>query len=133
MQVSQTDVTEPGQVLERIKELKSEGRRTVMLLVSGADDKLRFVSLRFEEAPKASRDCRDPLRRWDRDDARPFRSPVRMGPSACQPNRDDKRRDLLTSPRATNSSRRIPAGTAARSGRHDRSWRPLSLLSVGLA
>ena len=50
VQVSQTDVTEPGQVLERIKELKQEGRRTVMLLVSGADDKLRFVSLRFEEA-----------------------------------------------------------------------------------
>jgi serine protease Do len=50
VQVSQTDVTEPGQVLERIKELKTEGRRTVMLLVSGADDKLRFVSLRFEDA-----------------------------------------------------------------------------------
>jgi serine protease Do len=50
VQVSQTDVTEPGQVLERIKELKQEGRRTVMLLVSGADDKLRFVSLRFAEA-----------------------------------------------------------------------------------
>jgi serine protease Do len=51
VQVSQTDVTEPAQVLDRIKELKTEGRRTVMLLVSGADDKLRFVSLRFEEAP----------------------------------------------------------------------------------
>lgn len=50
LQVSQTDVTEPDQVLERIKELKSEGRRTVMLLVSGADNKLRFVSLRFDEA-----------------------------------------------------------------------------------
>ena len=51
VQVSQTDVTEPDQVIERINKLKSEGRRTVMLLVSGVDNKLRFVSLRFEEAP----------------------------------------------------------------------------------
>ena len=51
VQVSQTDVTEPDQVIERINKLKSEGRRTVMLLVSGADNKLRFVSLRFEEVP----------------------------------------------------------------------------------
>jgi serine protease Do len=51
VQVSQTDVTDPDQVIERINKLKEEGRRTVMLLVSGADNKLRFVSLRFEEAP----------------------------------------------------------------------------------
>jgi len=54
VQVSQTDVTEPDQVIERINKLKAEGRRTVMLLVSGADNKLRFVSLRFEEAPATS-------------------------------------------------------------------------------
>ena len=34
----------------RVEELKSEGRRTVMFLVSGAENKLRFVSLRFEDA-----------------------------------------------------------------------------------
>ena len=34
----------------RIEQLKTEGRRTVMLLVSGAENKLRFVSLRFEDA-----------------------------------------------------------------------------------
>ena len=50
VQVSQTDVTKPEDVVARIEELKSEGRRTVMLLVSGADNKLRFVSLRFEDA-----------------------------------------------------------------------------------
>ncbi len=52
VQVSQTDVTEPSQVIARIEALKSEGRRTVMFLVSGADKKLRFVSLRFEDAPQ---------------------------------------------------------------------------------
>ena len=53
MQVSQTDVAEPEDVIARIEELKSEGRRTVMLLVSGADKKLRFVSLRFEDGAVA--------------------------------------------------------------------------------
>ncbi len=48
VQVSQTDVSTPEEVAARIDELKSEGRRTVMLLVSGADNKLRFVSLRFD-------------------------------------------------------------------------------------
>ena len=55
VQVSQTDVTEPSQVVKRIDELKKEGRRTVMLLVSGADKKLRFVSLRIEERRSSSR------------------------------------------------------------------------------
>ena len=49
LQVSQTDVTRPEQVLRRFEELKAEGRRTVMLLLSDADNKLRFVSLRFED------------------------------------------------------------------------------------
>jgi serine protease Do len=52
VQVSQKDVNEPAEVLARIEELKSEGRRTVMLLVSGVDHKLRFVSLRFEDVPQ---------------------------------------------------------------------------------
>jgi serine protease Do len=51
LQVSQTDVSTADDVVKRIDELKAEGRRTVMLLVSGADKKLRFVSLRFEDGP----------------------------------------------------------------------------------
>jgi serine protease Do len=51
VQVSQTDVSTAEDVAKRIAELKAEGRRTVMLLVSGADNKLRFVSLRFEDGP----------------------------------------------------------------------------------
>jgi len=51
LQVSQTDVSTAEDVVKRIDELKTEGRRTVMLLVSGADKKLRFVSLRFEGGP----------------------------------------------------------------------------------
>jgi serine protease Do len=49
VQVSQQDVAAPEEVVERIKELKAEGRRTVMLLLSGIGNKLRFVSLRFED------------------------------------------------------------------------------------
>ena len=41
-------MAEPSEVAKRVEELKKEGRRTVMLLVSGAENKLRFVSLRFE-------------------------------------------------------------------------------------
>jgi hypothetical protein len=43
-------VVDPGQLRSRVEELKSAGRRTIMLLVSGTENKLRFVSLRFEEA-----------------------------------------------------------------------------------
>ena len=50
VQVSTKPVAAPEEVTEQLEKLKSEGRRTVMLLVSGADKKLRFVSLRFDEA-----------------------------------------------------------------------------------
>lgn len=50
VQVSQKSVSEPDDVASRIEQLKTEGRRTVMLLVSGAEKKLRFISLRFEGA-----------------------------------------------------------------------------------
>jgi serine protease Do len=50
LQVSQTAVAAPEDVATRVDKLKSEGRRSVMLLISGAENKLRFVSLRFEEA-----------------------------------------------------------------------------------
>jgi serine protease Do len=49
VQVSQRDVAAPEEVVARIEELKAEGRRTVMLLVSGEGNSLRFVSLRFED------------------------------------------------------------------------------------
>jgi serine protease Do len=50
VQVSQEDVRNADEVMARVKQLKAEGRRTVMFLVSSAEDKLRFVSLRFEDA-----------------------------------------------------------------------------------
>ncbi len=50
VQVSQKTVSEPDDVAARVQELKSEGRRTVMLLVAGSEKKMRFVSLRFEGA-----------------------------------------------------------------------------------
>jgi serine protease Do len=49
-QVSQHEVSQPEDVVEQLEKLKAEGRRTVMLLLSGAENKKRFVSLRFEEA-----------------------------------------------------------------------------------
>jgi serine protease Do len=52
VQVTQQKVGDPDEVRARIEELRAAGRRTVMLLVSGAQNKLRFVSLRFEEAPQ---------------------------------------------------------------------------------
>ena len=48
VQVSQKPVASADDVTARIKQLKDEGRKTVMLLVSGADKKLRFVSLRID-------------------------------------------------------------------------------------
>ncbi len=49
VQVSQSAVAKPEEVTARVDKLKAEGRRSVMLLVSGAENKMRFVSLRFEE------------------------------------------------------------------------------------
>jgi serine protease Do len=49
LQVTQKAVTDAAALERRVEELKKEGRRTVMLLVSGAQNKLRFVSLRFAE------------------------------------------------------------------------------------
>ena len=50
VQVSQQDVGAPEDVVARVDALKSEGRRTVMFLMADADDKMRFVSLRFSDA-----------------------------------------------------------------------------------
>jgi serine protease Do len=50
IQVSQQEVSDVDEVTALVEELKEQGRRTVMFLLSGAEDKLRFVSLRFEEA-----------------------------------------------------------------------------------
>lgn len=49
VQVSQWDVKAPEEVIARIEALKAEGRRTVMLLVQGEGNRLRHVSLRFED------------------------------------------------------------------------------------
>jgi serine protease Do len=50
LQVSQKDVKAPEEVSARVDELKTQGRRSVMFLVSSAQSKLRFVSLRLEPA-----------------------------------------------------------------------------------
>ena len=49
LQVSQWEVHAPEDVVARIEELKKDGRRTVMLLLSGEGNRLRHVSLRFED------------------------------------------------------------------------------------
>jgi serine protease Do len=49
LQVSQWEVHAPEDVIARIEELKKTGRRTVMLLLSGEGNKLRHVSLRFDQ------------------------------------------------------------------------------------
>ncbi|MGH6924940.1 MAG: Do family serine endopeptidase [Propylenella sp.] len=51
VQVSQWEVKAPEDVVARIEELRAEGRRTVMLLLSSEGNKLRHVSLRFEDEP----------------------------------------------------------------------------------
>jgi len=56
VQVSTKPVATPEEMTARLQELKAEGRRTAMLLVSGPDKKLRFVSLRFEDAPSPPAD-----------------------------------------------------------------------------
>ncbi len=49
LQVSQWDVKAPEEVIARIEELKAQGRRTIMLLLSGEGNTQRHVSLRFED------------------------------------------------------------------------------------
>jgi len=49
VEVSQSDVDTPGDVLRRIEELKEEGRRSVLLLLSSAKGELRFIAIRIEE------------------------------------------------------------------------------------
>jgi serine protease Do len=49
VQVSQKPVSAPQDVASRVQELKSEGRSSVLLLVSSGDSKLRFVSLRLDD------------------------------------------------------------------------------------
>jgi serine protease Do len=51
VQVNQKEVADADQLRSRVEELKSQGRRTIMLLVSGTENKLRFVSLRVEATP----------------------------------------------------------------------------------
>ena len=50
VQVSHEPVAEPEDVTSRLEALKTEGRRRVMLLIAGAAQKLRFVSLNLGDA-----------------------------------------------------------------------------------
>ncbi len=49
VQVSHQPVTEPEDVTTKLEALQTEGRRRVMLLIAGAAQKLRFVSLNLGE------------------------------------------------------------------------------------
>ncbi len=49
VEVSQEAVSTPAEVAERVDQLKSEGRRSALLLVAGKDNELRFVAVRMEE------------------------------------------------------------------------------------
>ncbi|PLX36615.1 MAG: serine protease [Hyphomicrobiales bacterium] len=49
VEVGQEAITEPGDVAERVKQLTSEGRRSILLLLSNGRGELRFVALRVEK------------------------------------------------------------------------------------
>ncbi len=49
VEVSQEAVSTPAEVADRVAQLKSEGRRSALLLIAGKDDELRFVAVRIEE------------------------------------------------------------------------------------
>jgi serine protease Do len=49
VQVSHEPVTDPEDVTTKLEALQTEGRRRVMLLIAGAAQKLRFVSLNLGE------------------------------------------------------------------------------------
>ncbi len=51
VEVSQERVSTPAEVSARIEKLKSEGRRSALLLVSGANNELRFVAVRIADNP----------------------------------------------------------------------------------
>lgn len=47
VEVSQTEVTSPSQVADRVKELEEDGRRSALLLLSNGSGDLRFVAVRI--------------------------------------------------------------------------------------
>ena len=51
LEVSQTEVSSPADVLRRIEELKNDGRRSALLLLSSGAGELRFIAVRIEEEP----------------------------------------------------------------------------------
>jgi serine protease Do len=49
VEVSQEAVTSPSEVVDRVEQLKSEGRRSALLLIAGKGNELRFVAVRIEK------------------------------------------------------------------------------------
>ncbi len=49
VEVSQEAVSTPAEVVDRVAQLLSEGRRSALLLIAGKDGELRFVAVRMEE------------------------------------------------------------------------------------
>ena len=54
VEVSQEAVSSPADVADRVTQLKSEGRRSALLLIAGKDNELRFVAVRIEEETEPS-------------------------------------------------------------------------------
>ncbi len=48
VEIAQDFVATPGDVTDRIKELKSEGRRNAHMMIAGSNGELRFVALPLE-------------------------------------------------------------------------------------
>ena len=56
VEVSQEAVSTPAEVVDRVTQLKSEGRRSALLLIAGKDDEMRFVAVRVEAEPDPAPD-----------------------------------------------------------------------------
>ena len=56
VEVSQEAVSTPAEVVDRVTQLKSEGRRSALLLIAGKDNELRFVAVRVEADPDPAPD-----------------------------------------------------------------------------
>ncbi len=57
VEVSQEQVETPADVAKRVEELKKEGRRSALLLLSGRGNELRFVAVRIEPEDEESGDA----------------------------------------------------------------------------
>ena len=48
VEIAQSAVDTPDDVIDRLKELKDDGRRNALLMIASADGELRFVTIRMD-------------------------------------------------------------------------------------